>query len=58
LAALLGEAADFFRDYKSDDSLPTWKDILQHYDPEDRITGIHKRIAALDDFGLGTSSIT
>lgn len=58
LAALLAEAAELFRGYKDDSSLPSWKDILRHYDPGDRISDIDNRIAALKDFGLGGSSIT
>lgn len=58
LAALLGEAAQLFRGYREDNSLPTWKAVLQHYDPENRIASIHRRIASLNDFGLAESSIS
>jgi hypothetical protein len=58
LASLLGEAADLFRGYKDDPSLPTWKDILRHYDPKNRLAKLHRRIEKLDNYGLSGSSIT
>lgn len=57
LASLLDEAADLFRGYSDSSKQTTWNEVLQLYDPENRLRQLDRRIAALENYGLSESSI-
>jgi hypothetical protein len=57
LAEILSEAAELFRGYVDPDPPTTWNEVLRRYDPTDRLEELHDRIAALDNYGLGTARI-
>lgn len=58
LAALLAEAAELFAGYVEPVSSTTWSEILQEYDPRGRLNELHGPIDALENYGLGESSIS
>jgi hypothetical protein len=58
LAELLGEAVAIFNGYSDPDPPTTWSEVLQRYDPTNRLDELHDRIRALDNYGLADSSIT
>jgi len=53
LAAHLGEGLDLFSGYVESDSVTTWGDVLRRFDPTERLESIHRRISALNGYGLG-----
>ncbi len=57
LAALLGEAAELFAGYVEPVPPTTWNEILRRYDPAGRLSELHGPINALENYGLGKSSI-
>lgn len=57
LADLLSEAAELFAGYTDPDPPCTWGEVLQRYDPSDKLENINRRILALEDYGLGESTI-
>lgn len=57
LAALLNDAAQLFIEYTDPDPQTTWSNVLKRYDPTDRFSDVHDRIAALNSYGLGGESI-
>jgi hypothetical protein len=52
LAALVGEAAGLFAGYDDTDLPNTWGDVLERYDPADRLDVLEERIRTLDNYGL------
>jgi len=52
LAALLDDAAGLFVGYSDPDPPTTWDKVRGKYDPAGRLDELHKRIGALDNFGL------
>jgi hypothetical protein len=57
LGGIVNEALQLFQGYVEPDSATTWSDILRHYDPENRLGVLAKKINALDDYGLADSKI-
>ncbi len=58
LATLLNDAAQLFMKYTDPDPPTTWSNVLRRYDPTDRLSEIHDRIATLKSYGLdGESSV-
>ena len=57
LAKLLNDALKLFLGYVDPDPPSTWDKVLGRYDPSNRLTAIEKEINALDNYGLGQSSI-
>jgi hypothetical protein len=43
--------------YADPDPPTTWCEVLRRYDPTDRLSDLESRIGALDNYGLGESSI-
>lgn len=52
LAELLAEAAELFWDYRELEHIKTCGELMQYYDPEDRLDQIQDRILALEGYGL------
>ncbi len=58
LASLLSEAAGLFKDYRDPDPPTTWKNVLNQYDPANRLDQLEHSINTLDNYGLNTSYIS
>ena len=58
LAALLGEAAELFNGYVDPNLPTTWAETLRLIDPAGRIDELHKRIEAINNYGLNEASFT
>ncbi len=57
LAALLAEAAELFAGYVEPAPPTTWSEVLRRYDPAGRLNELHGPINALENYGIGKSSI-
>lgn len=52
LAALVGEAAELFQNYKEPGAGATWSDVLKEYDPHGVLQTIEAKINKLPGYGL------
>jgi len=58
LAELLSEAHQLFGAYSSESNVAnTWSEVLQRYDPGNRLAVIEKKIDAIENYGIDDSSI-
>jgi hypothetical protein len=57
LADILEQGVGLFHDYRDPEVPTTWGKVRDHYDPENVLDVLSRRLAALDNYGLGQSCI-